>query len=468
MNKARDYSTLLNQLSEEYTRHSPTSATLNARAMKVMVDGGSHNIRLIKPFPPRLASAKGAYVTDEDGHKILDFWQGHFANILGHNPNIVSEALATAFESGVFGLQTGFTDRLQIEVAEIICRQTGAERVRFTTSGALATMYATLLARAFTGRDLVLKVGGGWHGAQPWALKGVSFAETGMQPWQVESQGLPRGVDGEVIVSRFNDVDMLYDQFTRHGDRLACFIVEPFIGAGGFILADPEYLRTARQLADRYGVVLIFDEVISGFRFRAGDLGTMYGVKPDLATFAKIIGGGMPVAAVGGRADIMRLCGREGGTRVRFSGGTYSGHPASLLAAKTMLEYLVTHKDEIYPRLARLGEKLRQTIESAFAREGVFLRCTGYPNAVVPGSSMAMPQFPYREDQPLNSPDDVDDPARCDVVLRDKVLQLALLCEDIHVAHGLGAVSTAHTDEDLARFSEACNRVARRLRPYVS
>ena len=117
----------------------------------------------------------------------------------------------------------------------------------------------------------------------------------------VESAGLPGSAAGEVLVTRFNDTERLRDTFLRMGGRLACFIVEPFIGSGGYILAEPEYLRAARQLADQYGVMLIFDEVISGFRFRAGDLGTLYGVRPDLATFAKIMGGGMPVAAIAGR-----------------------------------------------------------------------------------------------------------------------------------------------------------------------
>lgn len=161
----RNYNGLLAELAQEYTQHAPQSCALNERAKKYLIDGGSHAVRLVAPFPPRMTSARGAWITDEDGHTILDFWQGHLGNILGHNPEIVTAELARAFAGG-FGLQGGFADRLQVEVAEIICQQTGAERVRLTTSGSLATMYATLLARAFTGRDLVIKVGGGWHGAQ--------------------------------------------------------------------------------------------------------------------------------------------------------------------------------------------------------------------------------------------------------------------------------------------------------------
>jgi len=460
--KTRDYSQLLGALRAEYAARAPKSAALNERAQRVLVDGGSHALRLMQPFPPRIAAARGGWVTDEDGHALLDFWQGHLANILGHNPDVVTAAVSQALAEGA-GLQTGFTERYQVEAAELLCACTGAERVRFTTSGTLSTMYAILLARAFTGRDVVLKVGGGWHGAQPWALKGIGFhGEQGYQ--HIETAGLPSAVAEQVVVSRFNDPEMLRDHFRQCGDRVACFIVEPFMGAGGFMPATREYLQTARELATQYGATLIFDEVIAGFRFRAGNTGALYGIQPDLATFGKIIGGGMPVAAVAGRADIMNLAGRAGAGRVKFSGGTYSGHPASMLAATTMLRYLVEHEADIYPRLAMLGDRIRHILEDTFAQEGFRARCTGWGNDALPGSSIFMLHFPYKEGHPLDAPDDVFNPAVCDVALNGDVLQLALLLEDVHIMHGHGAVSTAHTDADMAFLEAACRNAARRLR----
>jgi glutamate-1-semialdehyde 2,1-aminomutase len=465
--KTRDYTQLLAELAEAYAQRSPASAALNERAKRYLVDGGSHALRLIQPFPPRIVSAQGAWVRDEDGHDILDFWQGHHANVLGHNPEVVTSALARAFRDG-FGLQTGFTDRLQVEVAELLCQRTGAERVRFTTSGALATMYAILLARAFTGRELVMKVGGGWHGAQPWGLKGVGFrANRGNGFQHVDTVGLPPAMTDEVVVTRFNDPDMLRRHFQQYGDRVACFIVEPFIGAGGFMAADREYIQAARQLSHQYGALLILDEVISGFRFRAGDAGALYGVRPDLATFGKAIGGGMPVSAVAGRADVMALVGQEGGGKVKFSGGTYSAHPASLLAARTLVGYLVAHEEAIYPRLAELGAQTRRTAEAAFAGEGICARCTGYGNDALPSSSINMLLFPYDEDCQLTRPEDTRNPAVCDITLSEKVLQLALLLENVHVVHGLGSVTAAHTGADIEFLGAACQRVARRLKPYL-
>jgi glutamate-1-semialdehyde 2,1-aminomutase len=301
-------------------------------------------------------------------------------------------------------------------------------------------MYAVLLARASTGRDRIMKAGGGWHGAQPWALKGVDFhGENHSQFQHVETKGLPLAIAREVLVTRFNDPEMLEGLFRRHGGEVACFIVEPFMGAGGFLFAEPEYLALARELCTRNGTVLIFDEVISGFRFHPGAVSHLYGVQPDLATFAKAMGGGMPVAAVAGRAELMKMAGRGGG--VKFSGGTYSGHPACMLAARTMMAHLESHAREIYPRLAVLGERTRRAVEAAFASEGLHAACTGDGNRVVPGSSLAMVHFPYREATRFRSPEDTHNPDVCDVALSETVVQMALLLEDVFVVHGLGSLT---------------------------
>jgi glutamate-1-semialdehyde 2,1-aminomutase len=466
--KTRDYTALLAELAEAYSRHSPKSQAIHEQAQKVLVDGGNHTLRLVQPFPPRIVSARGARIEDEDGHQILDFWQGHLANILGHNPPVVTSELARGFENGL-GLQTGFTDRLQVETAEILCQRTGAEQVRFTTSGTLATMYAIMLARAFTGRSLVMKVGGGWHGAQPWALKGISFYAgvegSGFQ--RVESEGVPASITDQVIVSGLNDADRLRGLFRQYGDRLACFIMEPFIGVGGFTAASREYVEAARELTRHYGAVLILDEVIAGFRFRAGDTGALYDVQPDLATFGKIIGGGMPVAAVAGRADIMALVGRAGGPRVKFSGGTYSAHPSSMLAARTMMAHLVAHESEIYPRIAELGEKIRRTLTGAFEGEGIPVHCTGDVGGVLPGSSMFMLHFPYEAGARLEHPEDWGNPSVCDITLAHNVVDLALLLEDVFMLHSHGAATAAHTEADIDLLGEVCHRVARRIKPYL-
>ncbi len=462
--KNRDYAPLVAKMAEEYTRHAPTSADLHQQARRFLVDGGSHALRLMEPFTPRIHRARGAWVEDEDGHRILDFWQGHFMNILGHNPAQVTEVLAESFREG-FGLQSGFTDRLQVEVAELICGATGGERVRFTTSGTLATMYAILLARAFTGRELVLKVGGGWHGGHPWGLKGVGWQDGYDHP---DSTGIPAAISETTLITGFNNPQRLRDHFQRYGDQLACFIVEPVIGTGGLMPATRLYLQTARELTEQYGVVLILDEVISGFRFRAGDAGALYQVRPDLITLGKTIGGGMPVAAVAGRADLMALVERHRRDKVKFSGGTYSAHPASMLAAKTILTYLAENEAQVYSTLAEMGAETRRTVIEAFAEEGVSVRFAGDRNEVIPHSSLHMLLFPYEEGRALDTPEEVRNPAICDVILSEEVLQLAMLLENVFIMHGLGCISTAHTSEDLVFLGEAFRRAARRIKPYMA
>jgi glutamate-1-semialdehyde 2,1-aminomutase len=464
----KDYGRLMNELEEEFAERFPRSAALHRDACGYLVDGGSHPLRLTIPFPPRIVSARGGWVRDEDGHDLLDFWQGHMANVLGHNPAIVTSALARGFAGG-FGLQLGMTDRLQVEVAEILCRRTGAEKVRLTTSGTLAGMYAVMLARAFTGRNLVLKVGGGWHGAQPWSLKGSFYrAEGGIGFEGVDTAGLPASVAGDVLVTEFNDEERLQDVFERHGENLACFVLEPMVGAGGFIPATREYLHLARRLTHEYGAILILDEVISGFRFRAGNLAALYGIEPDLAIYGKAIGGGMPVAAFGGRDEVMRVIGREGENRVAALGGTYCAHPASMLAAKVYMSYLVEHEEEVYRELSVLGQKMREAMASGFAEEGIHAICTGGGPDLPCGSSLGMVHFPHDDSTTITCPQAAIDPAVCDVALRTQVLGPAMLLEGVHMVQGHGSVATVHSDADMVLLKEACRRVARRVKSHLT
>jgi glutamate-1-semialdehyde 2,1-aminomutase len=297
-------------------------------------------------------------------------------------------------------------------------------------------------------------------------LKGVGFdPSNGFE--SPDSAGLPDEVTGSIQVTRFNDPQLLEDQFERLGDRIACLTVEPVMGSGGFLPADPEYLKAARELTHRHGALLVFDEIISGFRFRAGDAGALYGVRPDLATFGKIMGGGMPVCAVGGRAEVMKLLERDNSRFVRFSGGTYSAHPAALHAACACMRYLTSHEDEIYPSIGKLGRSARQILEESFRSEGIQARCTGYPNEAVRGSSLGMVVFPCDPENPLRRPEDVHDPERCDTVLAGEPLQLAFLLNGVHVVHGFGSVSASHTGEDLEEFRQAALKVARLLRRHV-
>ena len=458
---------LLRALESGYRDKTPKSLEIYHRAEKVMVKGGSHTLRLWQPYPFFIAGAAGAEVLDADGNSYIDYWQGHYANILGHNPEVIRKELGEQIGKGA--LQTGFEAQPQIELAETLLHQLGLKgyKVRFTTSGTLATMYSVMLAKAHTGRECVLKVGGGWHGASPCLLKGVKYhAGVGFECG--ESAGVSAEILKETLITRFDDGDDLARILREKGKDIACFILEPFVGVGGFLPASREYLELARRLTEEHGVVLIFDEIISGFRFCPSGVQTLYGVRPDLAAFGKLIGGGHAVSAVVGRDEIMEECEAPGPGRMKvlFEGGTFSAHSEYMTAGLIMLKHLIERAEEIYPRLGQAGERLRRGIETAFADEGIEVRCTGYGNDVVRQSSLFMVNFPLAKSG-LKSPEDIWDPAVCAVRLREEALKLALLGRGVHVVHGGGAVSTAHSDDVIGRTIDAYREVAKTFKKYV-
>ena len=456
---------LLDELIRSYRSKHVKSEKLFKRASRSQVRGGSHNLRLFDPFPFIDVYSKGSKVTDIDGNTYVDFWQGHFGNVLGHNPGVVIDTISDYFQKGQ-GLATGFPGEYQKELAELILAQTGSDRIRFTTSGTLATMYAIMLARAFTKRDLVVKVGGGWHGAQPFALKGVSIYRNGLN--QVESAGLSEESDSKIIITKFNNTEDLEEIFKKHTDRIACLIIEPFIGAGGFIFARKQYLQKAKELTRKYDAVLIFDEVVSGFRFHAGGVHTLYGIKPDLSVFGKTIGGGMPVSAVTGDSSLMELCDpdTEFGKRVKFEGGTYSAHPASMLAGVVFIKYLVEHEDKIYPAIGRLGAIVRKEIESIFSNYGFQVKCTGYDENVTDSSSIVGVHFIKKKIGRIRYPEEVWNPEICDSELREKIFRLAMLGEGFNIFHGYGSISAAHLKKEIQSSLDAVERIAKKWTNY--
>jgi len=452
--------TLFAELEKAYRARTPKSLALNRRAGVSMIKGGSHNLRLWRPYPFFMAGASGAEVEDVDGHVYVDYWQGHYANVLGHDPAAVRDALERS-DPGRIALHSGFEGESQVRLAETILGALGYDdfKIRFTTAGTLAAMYAVMLGLAHTGRDRILKIGGGWHGASPYLLKGVKF-HPGLGFDGADSAGVPAAFLDSIDVIPFNDEERLERIIRQKGDRIGCFILEPVLGAGGFIPASPGYLRLARRLTAERGIVLIFDEIVSGFRFAPTPVQTLYGVKPDLTTLGKVIGGGHAVAAVAGRADILDECGNRmpETRRVLFEGGTFSSHPLYMRSGAAMLEYLKSNAPAIYPRLAAAGERLRRGIAAAFQAEGLDVVITGGGNEAIPGSSLFMLHFPRTALLPTKA-EDLADPAKVDIALREETLKIFLCLRDIHIVHGGGAASFAHSDahieKTLAAYAEA-------------
>ncbi len=456
-----DKDKIMSELIDGFRKQNPKSWSHFEKSVQYLIRGGSHNLRLYSPFPFFDDKCFGSKVTDLDGRTYIDFWQGHFTNILGHNPSVVTEVLADSFRSGQ-GLVTGFPGSRQVELAELILKRIDAERIRFTTSGTLATMYASMLARSFTQREKILKVGGGWHGSQPYLLKGVSSFKQGLN--QLESSGLPTGIGESVVVTKYNDIDDLEEKFSRYQDRIAAMIVEPIVGAGGLIFAQPDYIRKVRTLTEKYGALMIMDEVVSGFRFHAGVLSQRYGIKPDLVVLGKSIGGGLPIGALAGREDILMLCGPEAppDRQVRFDGGTFSALPATIIAGTAFISHLIENESEIYPQMGRLGDKVRQGIEEVFRDHGQNVCCSGDGRPVVEHSSFVGVHFLVQDIGCVTSPEQAWNPDVVDCELREKIFKLAMILEGFHIFHGYGAVTAAHTEEEVMASLDAVRRIAER------
>ncbi len=455
---------LLAVLQERYRKTHPRSADYFKKTSRFLIDGGSHTLRLFPPFPFYDKEACGSMIKDLDGFTYIDFWQGHFSNILGHNSPAVIQELRQSLQKNQ-GLITGFPGLHQEKLAELILSRLPAECIRFTTSGSLASMYAVMLAKAYTGRRIVLKVGGGWHGAHPYGLKGITtFKKMGLE--SLESAGLPESIEFEVVVSEFNNIEDLVKKFERFGDEIACLIVEPFMGAGGFIFADKEYLKKARQLTQRYKSLLILDEVISGFRFHAGALQSNYGIQADLTVLGKVIGGGMPVSAVAGKRDILELCSREAPAdkKVKFEGGTFSAHPLAMKAGIACISHLIENEQTIYPYLGKQGNLVRSEVEKIFRFYGFKVHCTGNPPSfsLKVNSSMVGIHFLLKDLVTLNSPQQVFNPEISDYSLREEIFRFSMLEKGFYVFHGFGAISTAHSEKEIQHAIDAVELIAKK------
>lgn len=341
-----------------YLAETAKSRAYYERASRAFAGGTTRTTVYFDPYPPCIARGEGYSTWDLDDNKRTDFLNNYTALILGHaNPAVVDAAQRATAMGSAFAAPTPH----ELRLAELIkARIPSIELLRFTNSGTESTMFALRVARAVTGRSMIAKFEGGYHGTHDYAA-----APTGV--------GVPDEVKALVLDLPYNDSDGTERALEPYRDRVAAVIVEPVLGAGGVIPADPAFLKRLRELTSAWGIVLIFDEVIS-FRVAPGGAQAYYGVQPDLTTLAKVIGGGFPVAAVGGRADFMSVLDQRRGAGFVAHGGTYNGNPVGTAAGVATLEQLTP---EVYTRLNRLGERLRAGLSDLFERRDVPLSVTG-------------------------------------------------------------------------------------------
>ena len=324
------------------------SAALFKRAEKVIPGGVNSPVRAFRGVggtPPFIQRGKGCRVYDVDGNRYIDYVCSWGPLILGHCFAPVIEAIRGVLETGLsFGAPTEGEVELAEEIRAVV---PSMELLRLVNSGTEATMSALRVARGFTGRELAIKFEGCYHGHVDSLLvkAGSGMATLGI----ADSAGVPEGFARTTIALPYNSVEALEAAFRGQGERIAAVIVEPVAGNMGCVAPQPGFLEAIGRLCERHGALFICDEVMTGFRLALGGAQSLYGIRPDLSTFGKVIGGGLPLAAYGGRADVMRRVAPEGNI---YQAGTLSGNPVAVSAGRAMLRHLTAHP-EVYTQIER-------------------------------------------------------------------------------------------------------------------
>jgi glutamate-1-semialdehyde 2,1-aminomutase len=352
-------------IEEEYADARPKSKALYERALKMMPSGAAHDGRVFAPFPFYVAKADGAYKWDVDGHRYIDGWSGHGSMILGHNHPAVLKAI---LEQAPKGTHYSAGSEIELRWAELIREIVpGAERVRFTMTGTETTALAIRIARAHTGRSKIVKFRGHFHGLHDSAMAAVK------DPFELPaSAGVPPQTLAQTLVARCNDIDNVKELLAEN--EVAAIILEPAASRSMTVPTNPAFLKALRQLTKDKGVVLIFDEVVTGFRLAPGGAQEYFGVTADMTCLAKAVAGGLPGAALVGRADLM--------DDVTFSGdakrdrtkrvadqGTFSGTPLLAAAGVAALEVLKT--GQVQKELNRVGDRLRAGLNETMKTRGI-------------------------------------------------------------------------------------------------
>jgi glutamate-1-semialdehyde 2,1-aminomutase len=430
----------LMSIEEEFESRRHRSRELFERQRKVVPGGFTHMSRVLSPFPLFIEASRGAHKWDVDGHQYVDYWMGHGAMLLGHaHPEVVA-ALA---HQAANGLHAGGETELGMEWAELIAALVPSARaVRFMASGNEATQMAFRVARAVTGRSKILKFHGGFHGWHDAASVAV------VPPYDVPTSiGIPKEVADTVVAVPFADAGAVEDALDTHAD-IAAIVLEP----GGLytdtVPSDPEFVRQLRDLASNAGALLIFDEVVTGFRYARGGVQEAFGVMPDLTVLGKVVGGGLPVGVLAGRADIMEvLAWQPDAHRARFGmiphSGTWNANPAVAAAGVATLR-LVRDSDAVaraIQQASRIVDGLNAVFEQvgleafAYGRGGLFKTCLGKPPRILHGD-LDNKEADIR--QLLNGWGS-----------RGVVLRKAMICQGVDLVGKDGFVSAVHSDTDI-------------------
>ena len=428
---------------QEYLKKNSKSAQIYKEAQNFLDGGVTRNIVHFQPFPIYMERGDGCLFYDVDGNERIDFLSSYTVMIHGYCHPKIEEAVFEQIRKGsCFAAPT----EKEVQLADLlVSRVESIERIRFSPSGSEVIMFLLRLAQGFTGRHKIAKIEGGFHGTSDYALMSMNPTLDQAGPLETpavipSAAGISPAIAKQMVILPFNNEEKTERLIMQNKDELACVLVEPILGAAGMIPANKAYLQFLREITQQYGILLIFDEIIS-FRLSTGGAEEMYGVRPDLTALGKIIGGGYPVAAFGGRKDIMALMDpREGPPRISHS-GTFNGAPVGMAAGMATMQALTP---QAIDRINQMGEDLKTRINNIFKERKVKAQVTGV------GSLF---NFHFSEEPIL----DYRAVQRGDMKSMNQLF-LSLLNRGIFLApRGMGCLSTPMTEEHIDRFIAALN-----------
>ncbi|RNJ79363.1 MAG: aminotransferase class III-fold pyridoxal phosphate-dependent enzyme [Nitrosopumilus sp. B06] len=431
---------VLRDYTREYKKKTPKSARMFGRSARMHVGGVSHNIRYFDPYPFVVKSSAGKNLADVDENHYTDYWMGHWSLILGHAPPNVRDALNNQIRKG---WMYGVVNEQTMLLSDLLSRAVPvAEKIRYVTSGTEAAMYAVRLARSYTGRKVIAKVDGGWHGYTSDLLKTVNW------PFNV-SEGTGMVGQEKIISIPYNNLEESLKILGRHARDLAGVIIEPVLGGGGCIPATPQYLRGIEEFVHKNNSLFMLDEIVTGFRFRYGCIYPTMGLDPDIVTLGKIVGGGLSIGVICGKDEIMNhadTSSRKKTERSYIGGGTFSANPASMTAGYATLYHLKSEKST-YARINRLGDYTRRELGRVF--DG---------RVIVTGKgSLFMTHFIKDGTAEIT---DSRQAAQCDTEMLHKYHFKMIAHDGIFLLPGkLGAISAAHTESDIKKMIRASEGV---------
>ena len=419
------------------------SAELFAEARKTIPSGASSLIRVAghEPNPRFMQRAKGSHMWDVDGNEFIDLLMSYGVLINGHAHPRIMEALKNQLEDGtIFGAPT----ELELKTAKKFREMVPSDMVLFCNTGTEATMHAIRMARAVTGKDRIVKFEGAYHGQHDYVMFGVEPSETGLEikPYSVPyDPGIPDEISRTVVLAPWNNPQVLERIMKRYRNDIAAIITEPIMTNCGVILPHPDYLHQLKEIAERYEALLIFDEVVTGFRVSMGGAQEYYGVEADLCTYGKALGGGVPIAAIAGKREILEMV--SPGKMV--FGGTYNANSLSLAGAYANLEVLSENGGSVYGRLHEIGNRLMKGLEEEAQKAKVEVIVQGVGSVFQVFFTYLHEIQNYRE--ALNTNDE-----------KFQTFQQGMLRRGVYIhpdPFERQCISTVHTEEDVDKIIQA-------------